>query len=192
MVKFWGHHWRCYHWLLYHGPVAAWCQGGWLERFLALVLLALCGSHYELWVPQHALDDLHECLRVGLGAQRTIRVQLPLSHRCYIYLLLYMIPPGPTCSFRSMVRAVDGMIKEKDAIFVTLISTVSLYQLMAVCCSFLVMSIYCACVASFIIVVGTYYWYTYCLRIYNRFKVNWHSTLLERTDLWSDQTLSFL
>lgn len=72
----------------------------------------------------------------------------------------------------SMVRAVDGMVKEKDSIFLTLLVTVMLYQFLALCCSFMVMDDYCAYVSTVILVLGSYYWYTYCLRIYNRFKIH--------------------
>lgn len=69
------------------------------------------------------------------------------------------------------MRAVDGMVKEKDSIFFTLLVTVMLYQFLALCCMFLVMDDNCAYVSTVMLVVGGYYWYTYCLRIYNRFKV---------------------
>jgi MFS family permease len=72
----------------------------------------------------------------------------------------------------SMVRAVDGMVKEKDAIFVSLLMTVVLYQFIALCCGFFVMYDNAAYVSTVILAVGSYYWYTYCLRIYNRFKIH--------------------
>lgn len=72
-----------------------------------------------------------------------------------------------------MVRAVDGMVKEKDAVFATLLATVVLYQFMALCCGFLVMDTYAAYACAGVLTIGSYHWYSYCLRIYNRFKVSY-------------------
>lgn len=72
----------------------------------------------------------------------------------------------------SMVRAVDGMIKEKDAIFVSLIATIVGFQLMSLAAGWMVMYQNAAIVCSIINILGMYYWYTYCLRIYNRFKIH--------------------
>jgi hypothetical protein len=71
----------------------------------------------------------------------------------------------------SMVRAVDGMIKEKDAIFLSLIASVLLFQMETLAAGFLVMEQNAAIVCSFILFTGAYYWYKYCSRIYYRFKV---------------------
>ena len=97
-----------------------------------------------------------------LGARRGNRATL-LSGTCLIQVVL---------SCRSMVRAIEGMVKEKDAIFVTLIATVVIFQLIALCCCFIMMYDNAAYASSAILAVGTYYWYTYCLRIYNRFRIH--------------------
>ena len=70
-----------------------------------------------------------------------------------------------------MVRAVDGMIKEKDAIFLSLIVSVLLFQMETLAAGFLVMEQNAAIACYFILFIGTYYWYKYCSRIYYRFKV---------------------
>lgn len=70
-----------------------------------------------------------------------------------------------------MVRAVEGMNKEKDAIFMSLIASVLLFQLETLAAGFIVMEQNAAIAASIILVIGTYYWYKYCVRIYQRFKV---------------------
>lgn len=72
-----------------------------------------------------------------------------------------------------MVRAVDGMIKEKDAIFASLIISVLLFQLETLAAGFLVMDQNAAIACSMILGIGTYYWYKYCTRIYHRFKVSY-------------------
>lgn len=70
-----------------------------------------------------------------------------------------------------MVRAVDGMIKEKDAIFVAFFVSILLFQVSTVSASFLVMSSSAAWTSMVLCLGGLYIWYVYCLRIYNRFKV---------------------
>lgn len=71
-----------------------------------------------------------------------------------------------------MVRAVEGMMKEKDAIFVTLIASIAFFQLLTLAVGFLVMTQEAAIVCSIMLAIGSYYWYKYCIRIYNRFKVS--------------------
>ena len=63
------------------------------------------------------------------------------------------------------------MIKEKDAIFLSLIMSVLLFQLETLSAGFLVMEQNAAIACSVILGIGTYYWYKYCSRIYYRFKV---------------------
>jgi hypothetical protein len=72
---------------------------------------------------------------------------------------------------RSMVRAVEGMVKEKDTIFIAFFVSVAVFQLAALACCFVVMTNKAAWTCSVIFIIGLYYWYFYCLRIYNRFKV---------------------
>ena len=70
-----------------------------------------------------------------------------------------------------MVRAVEGMIKEKDAIFAIFFISIILFQVSTVAASFLVMSSSAAWTSMVLCLGGLYIWYVYCLRIYNRFKV---------------------
>jgi hypothetical protein len=82
---------------------------------------------------------------------------------------------GPGLALRgpagSMVRAVEGMNKEKDAIFVAFFISVILFQVGTVAAAFLVMSSSAAWTSMVLCLGGLYVWYIYCLRIYNRFKV---------------------
>lgn len=82
---------------------------------------------------------------------------------------------GPGLALRgpagSMVRAVEGMVKEKDSIFLAFFLSVVLFQLASLACCFVVMSHNAAWTAMVIFIVGLWYWYKYCLRIYNRFKL---------------------
>jgi hypothetical protein len=70
-----------------------------------------------------------------------------------------------------MVRAVEGMVKEKDSIFLAFFLSVVLFQLASLACCFVVMNHNAAWTAMVIFIIGLWYWYKYCLRIYNRFKV---------------------
>jgi hypothetical protein len=70
-----------------------------------------------------------------------------------------------------MVRAVEGMVKEKDSIFLAFFVSIILFQVGTVAASFLVMSSNCAWTCMVLCIGGLYIWYVYCLRIYNRFKV---------------------
>jgi hypothetical protein len=71
-----------------------------------------------------------------------------------------------------MVRAVEGMNKEKDAIFVAFFLSIILFQVGTVAAAFLVMSAAAAWTSMVLCLGGLYIWYVYCLRIYNRFKVS--------------------
>lgn len=83
---------------------------------------------------------------------------------------------GPGLALRgpagSMVRAVEGMIKEKDAIFVAFFVSIIVFQISTVSASFLVMSSSAAWTSMVLCLGGLYIWYVYCLRIYNRFKLD--------------------
>ena len=70
-----------------------------------------------------------------------------------------------------MVRAVDGMLKERYAILVSYFASLFCFEVQFMCASFLMMDQGPAWIC---IVIGwslTYFWYSYCIRIYNRFKV---------------------
>lgn len=70
-----------------------------------------------------------------------------------------------------MVRAVEGMVKEKDSVFLAFFLSVVLFQSASLACSFVVMNHNAAWASTGIYLIGLWYWYKYCLRIYNRFKV---------------------
>jgi hypothetical protein len=72
---------------------------------------------------------------------------------------------------RSMVRAVEGMVQEKDSIFLAFFLSVVLFQSASLACCFVVMNHNAAWTSVAIFLIGLWYWYKYCLRIYNRFKV---------------------
>lgn len=71
----------------------------------------------------------------------------------------------------SMVRAVEGMIKEQDAIVVSLIATVVFYQFLMMGALYQLAYEEAGICCAIILFGGIYVWYHYCLRIYNRFKV---------------------
>ena len=71
-----------------------------------------------------------------------------------------------------MVRAVDGMLKEKDAIFMSFLFSVVFFQISTFAVGFIVMDEAAAWCSAVIIAIGGYCWYHYCLRIYNRFKLD--------------------
>jgi hypothetical protein len=71
-----------------------------------------------------------------------------------------------------MVRAVEGMVKEKDQIFLAFFLSVVLFQVASLACCFVVMNHNAAWTSAAIFLAGLWYWYKYCLRIYNRFKVS--------------------
>ena len=70
-----------------------------------------------------------------------------------------------------MVRAVDGMVKELDAIFIAFFISIFFFQTATAATSFVVMENEAAWAALCIYVIGSYIWYKYCIRIYNRFKL---------------------
>lgn len=82
---------------------------------------------------------------------------------------------GPGLALRgpagSMVRAVEGMVKEKDSIFLAFFLSIVLFQLANLACCFVVMNTNAAWVSMVIFLFGFWYWYKYCIRIYNRFKL---------------------
>jgi hypothetical protein len=69
-----------------------------------------------------------------------------------------------------MVRAVKGMIAEKEMIFLVFLFSVLTFQSMTLSSTWVVMKTYASCICSCIFVTGGLFWYTYCLRIYNRFR----------------------
>jgi hypothetical protein len=85
----------------------------------------------------------------------------------------FMNFPSVDMSFlRSMVRAVEGMVKEKDHIFLAFFLSVIMFQVASLACCFVVMNHNAAWTSAAIFLAGLWYWYKYCLRIYNRFKVS--------------------
>jgi hypothetical protein len=69
-----------------------------------------------------------------------------------------------------MVRAVKGMIAEKEGIFTSFTISLIAFQVMTLATTWIVMKTYASAACTAILVIGGLYWYKYCLRIYNRFK----------------------
>jgi hypothetical protein len=69
-----------------------------------------------------------------------------------------------------MVRAVKGMIKEKEMIFGVFVASIFIFQVMTLSSTWVVMKMYASVICSIILVVGGCFWYHYCMRIYNRFR----------------------
>ena len=82
---------------------------------------------------------------------------------------------GPT---GSMVRAVEGMIEEQTVVLRSFVLTMLSFALLLVSYSWMTMTIDAAATSSTIIIIGSYFWYSYCVRIYNKFK-------------WKDVEISF-
>lgn len=73
-------------------------------------------------------------------------------------------PPG------SMVRAVDGMVYEQQQVILTFSINIFALGVSTISTYYVIMDIWGAHVCTAITVVAMYFWYAYCLRIYNRFK----------------------
>jgi hypothetical protein len=70
-----------------------------------------------------------------------------------------------------MVRAVEGMVEEMDAIIIAFFIAIIFFQFATAATSFVVMEKDGAWWSLGIYIIGTYIWYRYCIRIYNRFKL---------------------
>lgn len=82
---------------------------------------------------------------------------------------------GPT---GSMVKAVEGMIEEQTVILRSFVLTVLSLGVLLVSYSWMTMTINAATISTIIIIIGAYFWYSYCVRIYNKFK-------------WTDMEVTF-
>ena len=71
-----------------------------------------------------------------------------------------------------MVRAVDGMMEEKEAIFNSFILAIGSFQVMGVAICWIIMPDYAAAVFTALSVIASYFWYRYCTRIFLRFKIH--------------------
>ena len=71
----------------------------------------------------------------------------------------------------SMVRAVDGLIAEKEQIYASFVLTIISFQGTAFCISWIVMSNTAASVCSAVFIISSYIWYKYCTRIHIRFRI---------------------
>jgi hypothetical protein len=69
-----------------------------------------------------------------------------------------------------MVRAVKGMVAEKEMIFSVFLFSILTFQVMTLSSTWVVMKTYASYICSSILVIGGLFWYIYCLRIYNRFR----------------------
>jgi hypothetical protein len=96
-------------------------------------------------------------------------------------------------SLRSMVRAVKGMIAEKEGIFTSFIISLIAFQVMTLATTWIVMKTYASATCTAILIAGGLYWYKYCLRIYNRFKfiepdIEWKDEDPHRNPMATDTT----
>lgn len=83
-----------------------------------------------------------------------------------------------------MVRAVRGMIVEREVVFYVFLFSVVLFQLMTLSATWVVMRTHASATCSAILLIGGFFWYKYCTRIYNRFKfiepdLDWREDPLE-------------
>jgi hypothetical protein len=69
-----------------------------------------------------------------------------------------------------MIRAVKGMIKEKEMIFGVFVASIFVFQVMTLTSTWVVMKTYASAICSIILVIGGCFWYQYCMRIYTRFR----------------------
>lgn len=81
----------------------------------------------------------------------------------------------------SMVRAVDGMCAEQYEIIYIFSCNIFVLGVSTIATYYVVMDEYGAHACTGITIIAMYYWYRYCLRIYNRFKY------VEQGAQWSDK-----
>eukprot|EP01038_Epipyxis_sp_PR26KG_P012147 gene12147-16264_t len=72
----------------------------------------------------------------------------------------------------SMVKAIDGMIIEQKHIVRSFGMTIIFFTLQCMGLWWIIMDYYSALSCFTLLTIGTTYWYTYGIRIYNRFKYN--------------------
>lgn len=70
----------------------------------------------------------------------------------------------------SMVQAVEGMVIEQKQVLFSFIVTTAAFGINVIGMYWVMMDQKSAIASSLITLVGMYFWYHYCLRIYNRFK----------------------
>jgi hypothetical protein len=68
-----------------------------------------------------------------------------------------------------VVRVVDGLLEEKEAIFNSFLLSVCFFQVIALSLAWIIMNDYASYICTAGIVVMSYVWYKYCRRIYIRF-----------------------
>lgn len=105
----------------------------------------------------------------------TMMVNLTVSVHC-VLTSLFTVVFGTGLAIRgpagSMVRTVEGMIKEMDGIFMSFLICMGTFQLELIGICFYTMRFYAAYICTLIFLIGSYYYYAYCKRIMNRFKIN--------------------
>lgn len=79
----------------------------------------------------------------------------------------------------SMVRAIDGMIAEQDQIFLCFVLSLVFFTINTISWNWILMTDEAAAISSIAIIIASGGWYTYCLRIYNRFKMHTSSKVFE-------------
>lgn len=70
-----------------------------------------------------------------------------------------------------MVRAVEGMMKERNNIFYSFLATLMIFQCQVTMIGLYNMNLDQMLVCTGMQIIGAYVWYVYCARIYQRFKV---------------------
>lgn len=68
-----------------------------------------------------------------------------------------------------MVRTIEGMRSERNAIFFSFYLCVAFFSLMTISCCWVLMKFRSASISTGLLLVGCYFWYNYLIRIYNRF-----------------------
>jgi hypothetical protein len=93
-----------------------------------------------------------------------------------LYNSIFIIVFAPNLALHgplgSMVRAVDGMTTEQDQVFASFIGALISFTISTAMSFWIIMRERMALICGAMIVVGSGFWYHYCLRIFNRFKMH--------------------
>jgi len=110
---------------------------------------------------------------------------LCFSSHC-ILTTVFTVVCGPGLALRgppgSMVRAVDGMLAERDQIFNAFVYSIATFAGATAATFWVIMENTIALVCTVLIVIASAMWYHYCLRIYNRFKYSDATKLIDEDE----------
>ena len=81
-----------------------------------------------------------------------------------------------------MVRTIEGMRRERNAIFFSFYLSIAFFSLMTISCCWVLMKFRSASISTALLLVGCYFWYNYLIRIYNRFYFTIHDVMNEASD----------